>query len=216
MRIVGNIGERLNINIDYNDTYNKKDISLIYKGQAGEFVQEAAFGDISVSLPSTEFTGYSKELFGLKVDTAYKNLNLNAFFSKTKGLSEIKRFVGNNQLERRKIADTAYIKLKYYSLLKNGETKKIKNGTVQIFVDYQKLDTKYNILITTNTILHNLNPTSTSTYTYKGNFVLLVAGQDYTVDYNAGIIFLKTSLKAIMSLLLIMNLKMALNLEMIL
>jgi cell surface protein SprA len=74
MRVLGNIGERLNVNIDYDDTVGKKDISLVYKGKCGEFIKEAAFGDISVCMPATEFTGYKKELFGLKVDTEYKGL----------------------------------------------------------------------------------------------------------------------------------------------
>jgi hypothetical protein len=60
---------------------------LIYKGQPGEFIQEAAFGYISVSFLNVEFAGYLKELFGLKVDMHYKTLELNAFFSKTKNMS---------------------------------------------------------------------------------------------------------------------------------
>ena len=93
MKINGSVGDRLNINVDYDDTTDKKDISLVYKGKPEEFIQEAAFGDISVSLPSTEFVGYSKELFGLKIDTKYKTLSSNAFFSKTKGASEMKRYL---------------------------------------------------------------------------------------------------------------------------
>ena len=80
MRVFGSVGKRLNINVDYDDTADKKDISLVYTGEPDEFVQKAAFGDISVSLPSTEFSGYSKELFGLKVDTRYKTFTLDSFF----------------------------------------------------------------------------------------------------------------------------------------
>ncbi|MDR0819933.1 MAG: hypothetical protein LBN19_00100 [Endomicrobium sp.] len=191
MRVSGNIGDRLNIDVDYNDASGKKDISLIYKGQHGEFIQEAAFGDISVSFPNAEFTGYSKELFGLKVNTRYKNLELNAFFSETKSMSEIKRFTGNMQLERRIIADTSYVKLKYYSLLRNNETRTIKNGTVEVYADYQKLDPTYNISIPADTVLYDLNGTGVSCI---GNFVHLVAGQDYTVDYNTGMLIFKNTL----------------------
>ncbi|MDR1942175.1 MAG: hypothetical protein LBQ47_07595 [Endomicrobium sp.] len=194
MRVVGKVGERLNINVDYDDTADKKDISLAYKGLPGEFIQEAAFGDISVSIPQSEFVSYSKELFGLKLDTRYKTFNANAFFSQTKGASEIKRFTGNTQLERRTIADTSYIKLKYYSVLAAGETRQIKSGSAQVFIDYQRIDPKLNISITTATPLNYLvNPVSPADE-YRGNFVLLTPGQDYTIDYNTGIIIFKNPL----------------------
>ena len=45
------------LNVDFDDTQeDKKDISIVYRGKPGEFVQEAAFGDISVNLPS--FCGF--------------------------------------------------------------------------------------------------------------------------------------------------------------
>lgn len=190
MKINGSVGDRLNINVDYDDTTDKKDISLVYKGKPEEFIQEAAFGDISVSLPSTEFVGYSKELFGLKIDTKYKTLSSNAFFSKTKGASEMKRYTGNTQLERKTIPDTSYIRLKYYSIKKPGISKTIKPGTAKVFLDYQKLDPGLNT-VTFSTITTMLP--STHTYT-NGRFVLLVAGQDYTIDYTKGIITFKNTL----------------------
>ncbi|MDR1418010.1 MAG: hypothetical protein LBI80_02480 [Endomicrobium sp.] len=192
MKVIGGIGNRFNVNIDYDDKAEKKDISLVYTGSPKEFIQQAAFGDIEVSLPTTEFTGYNKELFGLKLAARYKNLGLNTFFSKTKGLSEVKRFVGNTQLERKIIADTSYIKLKYYSLLKNGDVRKIRNGTVKVYIAYQKLNPKYNFSITSDTLLYDLN--TTGGFSYRGNFVLLVAGQDFTVDYNTGVLIFKNSI----------------------
>jgi hypothetical protein len=191
MRIMGSVGDRLNINVDYDDTADKRDISLIYKGQPGEVIREAAFGDISVSLPTTEFVGYSKELFGLKVDAGYKRLGVNAFFSKTKGSSEMKRYTGNTQLERRTISDTSYIRLKYYSILKPSAGKTIMAGSAMVYMDYQRIDPRFNISISTDIVLGDINNTGNS---YRGNFVLLVAGQDYTIDYNTGILSFKNTL----------------------
>ncbi|MDR1474611.1 MAG: hypothetical protein LBS38_02845 [Endomicrobium sp.] len=192
MKVLGSIGERLNVNIDYDDTVGKKDISLIYKGKRGELVKEAAFGDISICMPATEFTGYKKELFGLKVDTEYKGFGLNGFFSKTKGLSEVKRFTGSTQLERKIIADTAYVKLRYYSLLANGEVRTIKNGSVKVYIDYQKNDPKYNFSYPTGVLLTDIN--NTARFNYTGNFVTLVQGQDFIVDYTTGMLGFKTTL----------------------
>ena len=194
MKIKGKVGDRLELNVDYDDTQeDKKDISIVYKGKGEEFVQEAAFGDIKVELPSTEFSGYSKELFGAKVNTKYKNLKTSAFFSKTKGYSESKQFKGASKTEKKTIADTSYIKLKYYSLLKSGVTKTIKNDTAKVYLDKIKTTVSDYIVITSSTTLKYMKDSSQS---YSGNFIKLTAGTDYTIDYNTGIITFKTSLSS--------------------
>ena len=193
MKIKGKVGRKLELNIDYDDTQDdKRDISITYRGDPDEFVQEASFGDINVSLPSTEFFEYSKELFGLKVDTKYKKLNTMAFFSKTKGYSESKQFKGNTKLEKLTIPDTAYIRFKYYSIVKNpSNPKTIKQGTAKVYLDKNKVSATDYIVITTATVLQAMRNAS---FTYSGNFVKLVAGQDYTIDYNTGIITFKNIL----------------------
>src|SRR6185312_3496457 len=56
VRINGQIGRKVDINVDYDDSKpDKKDISIVYKGDPDEIVQRAAFGDITLSLPQTEF-----------------------------------------------------------------------------------------------------------------------------------------------------------------
>ncbi len=192
MRIKGQVGDRLELNVDFDDTQeDKKDISIVYKGKGEEFVQEAAFGDIKVDLPSTEFTGYSKELFGAKVDTKYKGLKTNAFFSKTKGYSESKQFKGSSKMEKKIVADTSYIKLKYYSMLKEGETRNIRNDTAKVYLDKIKTTVTDYVVISTSTELTYLKDSSEK---YHGNFIKLVAGTDYTIDYTTGIITFKSSL----------------------
>src|SRR5205807_7404460 len=65
VRINGQIGRKVTVNVDFDDTKtDKKDISIVYKGDPDEVVQRAAFGDINLSLPQTEFAGYSKQVFG--------------------------------------------------------------------------------------------------------------------------------------------------------
>jgi len=194
MKIRGKVGDRLELNVDFDDTQeDKKDISIVYRGKPGEFVQEAAFGDISVDLPSTEFSGYSKELFGAKVDTQFKGLNTKAFFSKTKGYSESKRFTGNSKMEKKTIADTSYIKLKYYSIIDPNSTKTIKNGTAKVYLDKGRVTASDYIVIDVSTDLKYMKENPKSTI-YNGNFVKLTAGTDYIVDYTTGVINFKSSL----------------------
>jgi hypothetical protein len=184
MRFIGSFGERVDVNVDWDDPAKKRDISSVYKGQADEFIQGAEFGNIKLSSNTTEFTSYSKELFGLKADARYKNLGFNAFFGKTKGILETKHFIGNTQFEKKTIADTDYVKLKYYSLLPRGNTKTIQKGSLKVYIDHKKPSSKYNYSITSNTTLHCLKDTSS----YAGNFVELVAVQDYIVDYDKGVL----------------------------
>ena len=65
VRINGQVGRKVTVNVDFDDTKtDKKDISIVYKGDPDEIVQRAAFGDITLSLPQTEFAGYTKQVFG--------------------------------------------------------------------------------------------------------------------------------------------------------
>ena len=66
-RIQGTVARKTTINVNFDDTKeNVKDFSVVYKGDPDEVVQEAAFGDIVLSLPSTEFVNYNKQLFGIR------------------------------------------------------------------------------------------------------------------------------------------------------
>ncbi len=174
IRIKGTVGKKVNVDVNFDDTTtDKRDISVVYKGDSNEFVQEAAFGDINMSLPSTEFVGYSKQLFGIKMDTKYKGLRTKAFFSQTKGLSEVKRFNGNSQFTRQTISDSSYIPMKYYYALRAGISQ-IRAGTVKVYRADFTNNLSENIVITTGTVLESFLP---SMQTFQGNFVLLVPGR---------------------------------------
>jgi len=190
VRIKGQVGRKINVNVDFDDTTaDKRDISVVYKGDPGEVVQEAAFGDITMALPQTEFVGYSKQLFGVEVKTKYKGLSSWGFFSRTKGFSEVKRFTGNTQLVRKEIPDTGYIPMKYYAVRFDNDA--IVNGTMQVYLD-DRNQTNNNVNTSTMTVE---TLTSPATF-YTGNFDLLIPGQDYTVDYERGIIYFRKNIIA--------------------
>src|SRR6185312_2276426 len=86
VRINGQIGRKVTVNVDFDDPkQDKKDISIVYKGDPDEVVQRAAFGDITLSLPQTEFAGYSKQVFGASAELKYKALHAYLIGSRTKG-----------------------------------------------------------------------------------------------------------------------------------
>ncbi|PKN00955.1 MAG: hypothetical protein CVU77_07520 [Elusimicrobia bacterium HGW-Elusimicrobia-1] len=190
VRIKGRVGRKINVNIDFDDTTaEKRDISVVYKGDPDEVVQEAAFGDITVSLPQTEFVGYSRQLFGAKVDAKYRNMRFIGFGSKTKGQSEIKRFIGNAALERKEINDTAYIRYRYYRMAFGAD--RIKRGSEKIYLD-DKIPANNNI--NTSSITVEIPRTLAPGATTFGNFDLLVPGQDYSVDYDRGVVYFRKTI----------------------
>jgi len=185
VKIKGQVGRKITVNVDYDDTVeNKRDISVVYKGDAGEVVQEAAFGDITLELPATEFVGYSKSVFGGKVNAQYKKFKLMAIGSQTKGIPEEKKFKGTSTFEKKDINDTSYRRRKYYELW--GD-KNIQSGSEKVYIDDRDGTNNQNgAWIEVGNSL--LTPT-----TYYGYFNLEVPGQDYTIDYIKGIItFSKT------------------------
>ena len=104
------------MNVDFDDTKaDKKDISIVYKGDPDEIVQRAAFGDITLSLPQTEFAGYSKQVFGAEAEMKLGPLHEYVIGSRTKGTTETKEFVGNVILQRLNIPDNSYVRHKYYN-----------------------------------------------------------------------------------------------------
>ncbi|MEE9316638.1 MAG: hypothetical protein V3U97_05965, partial [bacterium] len=186
VKIKGNVGTKITVNVDYDDTVeDKRDISVVYKGDPEEIVQEAAFGDITLELPATEFVAYKKSVFGGKLNMQYKEFKLMAIGSQTKGIPEEKKFKGKSTFEKRDINDTSYRRQKYYELWDTN----IQSGTEQVYIDDRDGTNNQNGAWMT---VRNDSPLLTSA-TYWGYFNLQVPGQDYTIDYIKGIItFRKT------------------------
>ncbi|MBD3271000.1 MAG: hypothetical protein GF384_00500, partial [Elusimicrobia bacterium] len=132
--IQGQVGRKITVDVHFDDTQdNKRDISVRYKGDPDEVVQEAAFGDITLSLPQTEFVNYNKQVFGIMADLKYRRARFMAIGSRTKGITETKVFTGSTQLEKREIRDTSYIRRKYFKPFHEN----INRDTIQIWRDDQ-------------------------------------------------------------------------------
>ena len=200
VRINGQIGRKVTVNVDFDDTKtDKKDISIVYKGDPDEIVQKAAFGDINLSLPQTEFAGYSKQVFGASAELKYKALKGYFIGSRTKGQTETKEFVGNVILQRLNIPDTSYIRHRFYNY------RKMTGATNDAGIDITHL----NVYLDTQDSTR-LSPAQFSTMTvdcprsrtcppglprtYTGRFLLLSQGIDYTVDPSSGVITFKNAL----------------------
>jgi len=213
VRINGQIGRKVTVNVDFDDTKtDKQDISIVYKGDPDEIVQRAAFGDITLSLPQTEFAGYSKQVFGASAELKYKALRGFFIGSRTKGTTETKEFVGNVILQRLTIPDTAYVRHKYYNYtLLNGRsgdrtpTTNLSALNMHLYLDTQDVTRPaasrsappgtpagtagFSTTIPARSPYGGL--LNSPTTNYSGSFTELAQGVDYTVDTSSGVITLR-------------------------
>jgi len=194
VKIHGKVGDKITVNVDYDDTKDDaKDISVVYQGNENELVQNVSFGDIELSLPSTEFVSYNQQLFGIKANLKSSHFNMTLLGSRTKGESKTKEFTGNTEFKKVNIYDTAYMRRKYYKLnFGLSSLIPIKPSSEKIYVDKQTSSAVDNVKIFEMTG-HDYNVYGSS---YTGHFQLMKRGVDYTIDYSNGIITFTSSLSS--------------------
>lgn len=201
LRMQGKVGPKITVNVDYDDTKtNQQDISVVYQGDPAEVVQNVSFGDIDLTLPSTEFVSYNKQLFGIRADVKYKGFKATIIGSRTKGTTKSKQFLGNSQFVATDFSDTSYLRRQYYDLtFGTGTQLPIRTGSERVFLARQDPTQTNNVnqqTLTVDDVACNspgcVNQAST---TFTGSFLTLVAGQDYTINYAKGYIQFRNQLQ---------------------
>ncbi|MDE2141873.1 MAG: hypothetical protein KGJ84_05625 [Elusimicrobia bacterium] len=196
LRMQGKVGPKITVNVDYDDTKtNQQDISVVYQGDPSEVVQNVSFGDIDLTLPSTEFVSYNKQLFGIRADVKYKGFKATIIGSRTKGTTKSKQFLGNSQFVTTDFLDTSYLRRQYYDLTFGvGARLPIRTGSERVFLARQDPTLTNNVnqqTLTVDDVVRN-GVTSSS---FTGSFLTLVAGQDYTINYAKGYIQFRNQLQ---------------------
>ncbi|MCX5776533.1 MAG: hypothetical protein NTX32_02755 [Candidatus Firestonebacteria bacterium] len=196
VRLSGTVGKRVTVNVDFDDTKEQqRDITLFYKGEPGELLQQARFGDVMLSLPNTEFTGYSKSIFGGEVELKYKDFTLKAIGAQTKGKTKTVQFTGGYSQQKIDLYDTSFVKQKYYKLQSDVSHLPIIPGSEQIWID--DLNGYNNNYYNTSNYLDrgpDVTKYTQKTVTGKYSIDYLHPGTDYTIDYTTGVV---TFIKAI-------------------
>ncbi|MEA3307081.1 MAG: hypothetical protein U9Q34_04795, partial [Elusimicrobiota bacterium] len=194
VRMQGKVGNKINVNVDYDDTKeDRQDISVVYQGDPQEVVQNISFGDINLSLPSTEFVSYNKQLFGIRADLKTKRFSFTFIGSRTKGKTKTKQFTGNTQFQAVDISDINYLRRKYYDLtFGNTARLPLKPNSEIIYIDRQQQAVADGITIFNKTA-DDLN---VQTSTYTGKFEILNPGLDYNIDYIKGILTFNRTLNS--------------------
>ncbi len=186
VRMQGKVGQKITVNVDYDDTkLDKQDISVVYTGDPNDVVQNVSFGDIDLSLPSTEFVSYNKQVFGIRADIKTGGLRSTIIGSRTKGVTKTKNFTGNTQFQSVDIPDTSYLRRKYYDVtFGNLDRLPIKSGTERLYIDRQS-----GVIADGVTVLElQAKDLAVQTSTYTGRFQIMNPGQDYVIDYIKGLV----------------------------
>ncbi len=203
--VAGRVGkettDHITIDIRYDDTQrgvnsvNNRSISVDFvgvphKASWGTYQYDAEFGDISVSLPGSEFAFYNKSLFGVKANLSVTDLNLGflkadrvnliLLGSQTKGVSASKEFTlsGERILQNRvtnPLTDADFAKNIYFAAEPDSRFWPI--SAITVYKDDQ---------LSTNdggTVEFTAQSAGTAAgVSYAGKWNVLVPGTDFIVN----------------------------------
>ena len=188
VRLNGTVGKKITVDVDYDDTApdtTRQRISVVYAGEPTETIERAEFGDIRLQLSDTEFTGYDKQLFGIRIQAKpVEKLRVTAVATQTQGINATEQFIGSNSKQEITLSDNQYVTNRYFYLT-NPYTASpyadagghiIKPGYEQIWLDDGNPA--------------NNPPVGSPGYAYVGGLVLelLRQGVDYSIDYTTGVV----------------------------
>ena len=120
--IQGSIGERINVNVDYNserDFQFENDVNINYTGDEDDIIQRVDAGNISLSLPGTQlvtFSPNSSGLFGVRSDMKIGPIDLVTVASIEQGKKQKVSYEGGSSEQTYEVYDYQYVKDKYFFL----------------------------------------------------------------------------------------------------
>ncbi len=122
LNIEGKIGDRISILVDQDSERDfdfENNLKIIYTGKEDDIVQKVEAGNISLSLPSTQyvtFSGTNSGLYGFKSLMQFGGINVTAIASVEKGKKEKLSVDGGAQTSKITIKDSDYRKNIYFYL----------------------------------------------------------------------------------------------------
>ena len=207
----GRVGEHTHVEVDYSDSgggyggggyggyssgysggyggAKEQKIRVWYEGTETSILKTLSFGDLTLNLPNARFLNVNRNLFGLEAVAQLGGAKLTAFGSRSKGISDIRRFGGQSRRAAGgrglPIPDANYVKERFY-LIQLGEDEllhdsysPIQRGSEEIYID-------------DNVASNNQGGVRTG----RGYFNLQQAGQDYNINYETGEIEFLTRISA--------------------
>ena len=140
LRSEGKIGDRVSVFLDWDSERDfdwENNIRIHYFGKEDEIIQKIEAGNISLSLPSTQFvsfSGNSKGLFGIKSIMKLGPVDITSIMSIEQTRKEKKKFKGGTESQGQAILDYRYRKNQYFfidQVFRDGGSVLDNDGIVQ-------------------------------------------------------------------------------------
>ncbi|MDG2287982.1 MAG: cell surface protein SprA [Candidatus Marinimicrobia bacterium] len=226
LNVQGKVGEKITISLDQNSERDfdwENTIRVDYAGDEDDILQKLEIGNISLTLPSSEFvtfSGQNKGLFGIKSLTQLGPLNITSIASLERTKKQSEKYKGTSEVRTNQIQDYDYRKNLYffiYEWFRNGSTDIISDSGFQVNVpSYYPLNNGlHNIgnLVIKNFELYKIDasnnpqadpgtayidPNDTSFYndsSKEGAFIKLERGSDYAINEDLGFIRMQNTLQ---------------------
>ncbi len=195
--IDGTIGDRIFVEIDQNSeaTFSwDNDLSLEYRGKENDILKSAEGGNISLSLPASQFvsvgSGKNEGLFGVKLAHAIGPLTINTIVSREQVKKSQEKYTGGEASGENELNDYNFIRGVYffidekfrnqfYPLNDNGEHFIDNDYVISNFRVYKTVS-QYDVNVKSNVEAY-IDPSDTSSYSQKGGLWIKM---DDKIDYD--------------------------------
>ncbi len=118
--IEGKIGDRITVKLDQDSERDfnwENNIRISYKGDEDDIIQQVDAGNISLSLPATQyvtFSGSNKGLFGLKAVSKFGPVDVTTIASIEQTQKQKQSYTGGSASNTQQIKDYNYVKNRYF------------------------------------------------------------------------------------------------------
>ncbi len=221
LNIEGSIGDRVTVAMDQDSERDfdwENTIRVTYQGKEDEIIQKIEAGNISLSLPSTQyvtFSGQSKGLFGLKALAKLGPIDITTIASVERTKKEKQSYHGSMQPQTQIVKDFDYIRNKYFfihSWFRDGVETTLAGISSLVYPFYPLQEglhllgnvkvasfEMYKLDISNNpgadvgmAYIDPLNPTQNEDDNKSGNFLRMERDRDYLINEDLGFVRLKS------------------------
>ena len=120
LNIEGKVGDRITVLMDQDSERDfdwENNIRISYQGEEDDIIQKVEAGNISLSLPATQyvtFSGQNKGLFGIKGISKIGPIDITSIASIEQTKKEQQRYSGGSEAQTTRIKDYEYVKNQYF------------------------------------------------------------------------------------------------------
>tara|TARA_S200000501_G_scaffold378534_1_gene441689 strand:- start:464 stop:6634 length:6171 start_codon:yes stop_codon:yes gene_type:complete len=226
LNVQGKIGDNITVSLDQNSERDfdwENTIRVDYQGKEDDILQKLEMGNISLSLPSTEFvtfSGQNQGLFGVKALSKLGPVNITSIASVEKTKKQSQKYKGTSELRVNEIQDYDYRKNLYFFIhewFRNGSNDVVGSNGFSLNIpsyyplvnglhpignvvvtDFElyKIDASNNPKADPGTAyIDPSDPNNFSDKSKEGAFIRLERGTHYSINEDLGFIRMQNTLQ---------------------